>query len=213
MLDKLEAEKIINKYVELRDEYKKTNIKTKDLIDQKNICISKFEYIIRSRISKYKSFSNYEDLKQEGMIGLLYDLENFDTSKKAPFFYWEHKYIDTRVSRAANSHSTIKYPLKIAKENIPHKEAIIPTIIDEKTNPELNTLFMEANIKISKALQECLSENERKVISMYYGIETKKININKISIETGLDKDTCKKYFRTGLAKLKAKFNRITNDK
>ena len=61
MLNKLQAEEIINKYVDLRDQVKASKVQTKEFIAQKNLCIEKFEYIIQTRIARYRNFSNYDD--------------------------------------------------------------------------------------------------------------------------------------------------------
>jgi len=196
MLNKLQAEEIINKYVDLRDQVKASKVQTREFIAQKNLCIEKFGYIIQTRIARYRNFSNYDDLKQEGLIGLLFALDNFDPSKKAPFFYWAHQYIDTRIARAANCHSTIKFPMHLAKGISPFKEDKMPNIMDTKTDPEISYQKKELNN---------LSENERKILSMLYGIDNKKMNIDQISKEIGLELDVCKKYMRTGIAKMKAK--------
>ena len=138
------------------------------------------------------------------MIGLLFALDNFDPSKKAPFFYWAHQYIDTRIARAANCHSTIKFPIHVAKGMSPFKEDKMPAIMDTKTDPEMSYQKSEMKLSVKTELSK-LSDNERKVLSMLYGIDNKKMNINQISKEIGLELDICKKYMRTGIAKMKAK--------
>jgi RNA polymerase sigma factor (sigma-70 family) len=87
-------------------------------------CIKHFEYLVTSKLSKYKQFSNYDDLYQEGMVALVSAMKTYDPTTGGLFFWWAHKYIDTRISRCANQHTTIRVPLHEATKNTPHKVSL-----------------------------------------------------------------------------------------
>ena len=83
---------------------------------QQKICVEKFKYLITMKTNRYKKFSNYEDLNQDGYEALLKAMKNYNPDKGI-FFYWAFKYINTRISRCANLHTAIRYPLKYSKTN------------------------------------------------------------------------------------------------
>ncbi len=157
--------------INLRQKYKETHEESllMDLKRHEELCIDKFRYLITTRTARYKSFSNYEDLCQEGYEALLKAMINYDPNKGS-FFWWAHKYIDTRIARAANSHSTIRYPMKVAKEQVPHKENTMPTMIEERYCPEKEYNKAEVNDVVFSSLS-ALNEQDRNVVKMVYGFE------------------------------------------
>jgi RNA polymerase sigma factor (sigma-70 family) len=154
------------------------------------------------RTNKYKKFNNYEDLNQEGMEALLKSMKNYNP-KKGNFFYWAHRYIDTRISRSANLHTTIRYPLKIAKENIPHKESIMPILIEEIHCPDKELEKIQA-INIIKSSLPLLSDEQNNVISLAYGINMDKpYSINKICKELHISRSSCVKLIHSAISVIK----------
>src|SRR5271157_2851739 len=137
MLTEQEAHDLMTKFIDLRTKFKETgdaNIEIELKLHEQE-CIEKFRYLVTMKTGRYKSFSNYEDLNQEGYEALYKAMNNYNP-KKGSFFWWAHKYIDTRISRSANLHTTIRYPLKVAKANTPHKESVMPLMIEERYCPD-----------------------------------------------------------------------------
>jgi RNA polymerase sigma factor (sigma-70 family) len=144
-----EIDELAEKYVRLRDKAEKTGDKT-DILrfeSYKNICIQKLKQLVEQRVFKYKQFSNYKDLKQDGFEALISAFRTFDP-KKGSFSWWAGKYIKTRISRTANAHSTIKYPIAI--------------------NPFENMERLDEANYIKEAIAG-LSDQQRLVINMKYG--------------------------------------------
>jgi DNA-directed RNA polymerase specialized sigma subunit len=129
MLTEQEAQDMMNKLYSLRKEALNNSEIKKELDKHERICIEKFKYLVTMKTGKYKSFNNFDDLNQEGYLALVTAMKNYNPSLGS-FFWWAHKYIDTRISRSANLHTTIRYPLKVAKNTTPHKETIMPIIIE-----------------------------------------------------------------------------------
>jgi len=139
-----------------------------------NDCIIKLKHLVSVRTNKYKKFSNHEDLEQDGMEALLLALRTYDP-EKGIFGWWADKYISTRVSRSANCHSTIRYPLKVAKEVRPYKTNVIPTIIETSLSALERVESEQMAEIISKAI-DTLPEKNQKVVNMTYGFNGHKPN-------------------------------------
>jgi RNA polymerase sigma factor (sigma-70 family) len=151
------------------------------------------------KTSRYKTFSNYDDLNQEGYEALIKAMNNYNPSKGS-FFWWAHKYIDTRISRSANLHTTIRYPLKVAKNTTPHKEAIMPTQIEERYCPDLELENVQTNSAIQKAIM-LLTEDQKKIINLAFGFEgDKPMSVNKICKQLNISRLSCIKNMNGALA-------------
>lgn len=180
---------------------KKKAGKTREKNDQKlyeqqlSYCMVQFDYLVKMHTGKYKKFSNYQDLMQEGRVSLLSAMNTFDP-RKGSFFSWAHHYITTRISRSANLHSTIRYPLKIAAEIPPHKETFMPTQIEEHFCPDKELESMQSVEQVHAAFA-CLNKEQKDVLSLAFGIGTanpisanqacKKLNMTKIDFNNVLE--------------------------
>lgn len=188
-----EADELLNEFVRLRDKAKRSKSK-KILAEYKRLqelCIQKFDYLVISKTQKYKNFSNYEDLKQDGRVALLSALKTYHP-KEGSFFWWANQYIGTKVKREANRHSTIKIPLKKAKNLLPYKVSEMPIIIDSAFDPLTSLENDQIKICVKDAINS-LPETQRKIINLYYefiGI-TPYNSINKISEELNISRLNC----------------------
>lgn len=202
MLNEQEAQQLIDKLLELKELSKTNKSKIIELKRHEAICVSKFKYLITMRTCHYQNFSNHEDLVQEGYEALTRAISTYKKSKGS-FFWWAHKYIDTRISRSANLHTTIRYPLKIAKNNKPHKEVDLPILIEKKYNPD----SLLENAQLSSIIEESLSKllkEEREIIIAFYGLNgDKPKKITKISRDLSISKESCEKYLNSGMISLK----------
>lgn len=189
-----EAQDLMTTFIQLRKKSEETK-KEEDIRKFKNhekICISKFYYLITMRTNKYKGFSNFEDLNQEGLEMLVRAMNNYNPSK-GNFFWWAHKYIETRIARSANTHTVIRYPLKFAKVNIPHREAKLPDIKDEKNVPDKLTETLEITKAINTAM-ELLNEEQKKLVNMVFGIDgNNPMSISKVCRKMKLSRFHCMK--------------------
>ena len=204
MIQLEEAQSLINKYVELRDLYEETKSPKilKQLKKQQGLCVNKFMYLVTMRTGRYKQFSNYDDLNQEGLEALVKSMKNYKPDRGI-FFWWAHKYIDTRISRCANLHTTIRYPLKVAKETTPHKEAIMPILVEKKNCPD-KTLEESQVIGAIQNVLSLLNDDQKEIVCLAYGInEDKPISINKICKKKGISRPNCIKTINAALSIMK----------
>lgn len=163
-----EAQILMKQFISYRE---KAKISGKDediksLRLHERLCIEKFSYLITMRASRYRGFPNYEDLKQEGMEALLKAMSSYNPDK-APFYFWAHKYIGTRISRCANLHTPIRYPIAYAKLFKPHRETKFPILI-EKTTPEKELEKSEISTVVKLAL-DILNDEQRSIVSLAFG--------------------------------------------
>lgn len=163
-----EIDSIAKKFISLRKKAKLSKNYNDQYLQYQSYCISKLKFLVLYRVSKYKKFSNYQDLEQDGYEALLMALKTYD-HKKGAFSWWAGKYIATKVVRSANAHSTIHMPMKSAKDIRPFKTSIIPTIIDNALDAE-QLLEQKQNAKhIQKAILN-LSPELQPIINLVYGL-------------------------------------------
>lgn len=204
MLTEQDAQDLMVKLIDLRDKVKNSedsSIKT-DLKKHEAICIEKFKYLVTMKTGRYKIFNNYDDLNQEGFEALIKAMNNYNP-KKGSFFWWAHKYIDTRISRSANLHTTIRYPLKVAKESTPHKESIMPLLIEERYCPDKELENMQSFTAMQGAFDK-LNDTQKDIINLVFGFENDKpMSISKICKKLNISRLSCIKTINSALSTMK----------
>jgi RNA polymerase sigma factor (sigma-70 family) len=204
MLTEQEAQDLMIKLIDLRIKNKdsqdpKINI---DLKKHEKICMEKFKYLVTMKTGRYKAFNNYDDLNQEGFEALIKAMNNYNP-KKGSFFWWAHKYIDTRISRSANLHTTIRYPLKVAKQTTPHKETIMPLMIEERYCPDKELEESQATSAIHGAIS-LLTNDQKEVVNLAFGFDgDKPMSINKICKKLNISRLSCIKTINSALSTMK----------
>ncbi len=204
MLTEQEAQDLMIKLIDLRKQAKTSDDPkiVSELKKHEVTCIKNFRYLVTMKTGRYKTFSNYEDLNQEGFEALIKAMNNYNPSKGS-FFWWAHKYIDTRISRSANLHTTIRYPLKVAKNNTPHKEAIMPVQIEERYCPDLELENVQTNSAIQEALL-LLNEDQKQIINLAFGFDGEKpMSVNKICKQLNISRLNCIKNMHSALSLMK----------
>lgn len=203
MINEAEAKELVVKLQELQKRSKKDSSLEPELRKHQTLCIQKLKYLVTMKMGKYKNFSNYEDLLQEGYEALLKGINTYDPNNGGNVFWWLHRYIDTRISRSANLHTTIRYPLKVAKEQTPHKEMTMPHLTEQYNCPDLQLENAEHNYLLQNAMEH-LTESQKKVISMVFGLEQyKACSINKIAKETNFSRTNVLKEYKQAINTLK----------
>lgn len=204
MITEKEAQDLMLKLISLRAQIKKgaTKAVLAEYNKHQNLCMQKFRYLVSMRTNKYKGFSNYDDLNQEGFEALCKAMNNYKPNRGS-FFWWAHKYIDTRISRSANLHTAIRYPLKFAKTTTPHKESQIPIMIEPRFNPDK---ILE-NTQLKNAVESALgtlNNEQRDIISLAFGFTgDKPLSINKICKRKNLSRLHCMKTINNALSLIK----------
>jgi RNA polymerase sigma factor (sigma-70 family) len=204
MLTEQEAQDLMTKLIDLRQKVKDTGDSkiSSELKKHEKICMEKFRYLVTMKTSRYKAFSNYDDLNQEGFEALIKAMNNYNP-KKGSFFWWAHKYIDTRISRSANLHTTIRYPLKVAKAHTPHKESVMPLLVEERYCPDKELEESQTTQAIQGAVSK-LSAEQKEIINLAFGFDSDKpMSINKICKKLSISRLSCIKTINSALSAMK----------
>ena len=201
-----EADKLMKDFVNAREKYNETKCKEdlQELRRTENICIKEFEYLVKMRTGKYRLFSNYEDLNQEGREALLNAMKTYKADM-GNWFAWAHQYIHTKIYRAANQHTTIRYPLKVAKEMAPHKEAFMPEVVEQHYSPDSIAETTELRSSIANAINS-LNVNQQKIMCMAFGLEgDKPMSVNKICKSLKIPRAVCMKEMANSIDLIKSR--------
>ncbi len=204
MLTDQEAHDLMIKFIDLREKLQETKDSKieAEFKRHEQECIEKFRYLVTMKTGRYKAFSNYEDLNQEGFEALIKAMKTFKPNKGS-FFAWAHNYIGTRISRSANLHTTIRYPLKVAKANTPHKESVMPVQVEERYCPDKELEESQTTHAIQGALS-VLSKEQKEIISLAYGFDgDKPMSINKICKKLNISRLSCIKTINSALSSMR----------
>jgi len=206
-LTEKEANQILTKLVGLRNKCKHSKNKQlhHDYLKYEAFCGQQFDYLVVSKVQRYRKFANYDDLKQDGRIALLMALRNFEPTKGS-FFWWANQYINTKVKREANRHSTMKIPMKHAKKTQPYKVSQLPILIDSGPSAleiiENNELKSQVVAAINK-----LPDEQKKILELN-GI--KSYSISQISKELKIARMECIKILNEARKNLKTSLENLT---
>lgn len=204
MLTEEQAQELMTKWISLRAQTREGNDSkvVAEFKKHNRLCMEQFRYLVTMKTGRYKTFSNYEDLNQEGFEALVKAMNNYNP-KKGSFFWWAHKYIDTRISRSANLHTTIRYPLKVAKNQTPHKESVMPLLVEERYCPDRELEESQSMQAIQGAIS-LLNKEQKEVINLAYGFDgDKPMSINKICKKLSISRLSCIKTINSALSLMK----------
>lgn len=207
-LTQQEADEILDKFIKLRNKSRKSKSEKvqKEYKEYQEICASKFDYLIASRLKRYKQYSNYDDLYQDARIALLLALNSYDPDK-GNFFWWAKQYIKTKISREANRHSTLKIPMKMAKDMQPYKVSEMPVLVDSSPDPFEMKTTKEIQEHVNEAIN-MLPEDQKKIVRLN-GIQEH--SISKISKDLKISRVTCIKLLNEAKKNLKQNLQHLNS--
>lgn len=159
-------------------------------------------YLVHSVVYRYKRFDNYEDLYQEGMIGLIKAVQQYNSDTSFHFTRYAMWWIKARVVRSIkklnlitvsgddNMRYFMQYDIKendMIEDNDPEKNAIL--------SEEINNL----NCVISS-----LPEKHQQIIKMRYGLSnTKEHNLQDLGDKLDMTREGVRQLEHRILNKLK----------
>jgi len=195
--------------------------KYKYLVDMNSKFYKKFDNYedlyqegIVALLSSIKTFNKHSNKFKnknvnETLIAETAEIINNETKKSKPrsnensYFKWAHDYIRTRLSRKANTHTAVRYPLKFTKKYTPTKESFMPDLVDKQGSPEK----LLENAELSSILYEAmdkLSPIQKNVISLMYGFTgDKKLTHMEVCNEINLPKNEVFSIYRSSIKILK----------
>lgn len=157
--------------------------------------IISLKQLVYSAIFRYKNFDNYDDLYQEGMIGLISAIEHFNTDLTFHFVRYAMWWIKSRISRSIK-----KYKMTIQGDacNIYFDYDI--SCID----PENEFLSTEQILILHESIKQ-LSPEQQTILNSHYGIMTEQISLQKIGNKFSLTRERIRQIESNALSKLKHK--------
>jgi len=209
-MEQEEINNLAKTYLELQSSAAESEELEAKFRQYQNICMHKLRNLVLFRARRYKKFSNYDDLAQDGFEALLLALKTYNPDKGC-FSWWADKYINTRICRAANAHSVIRIPLKKARKLKPFKMSKLPIFIDH-TSPLEDA--QEAQIrktqqeKIGKAL-EALSQQHSSIIKLVYGLQGRSYSTSQILEIMSITKSEYTKLLKEAKAQIKKVYKRV----
>jgi DNA-directed RNA polymerase sigma subunit (sigma70/sigma32) len=97
--------------------------------------------------------------------------------------------------------------MKVAKEQIPHRESSIPLLIDDKNCPEKNIELEQLKSILTESLNY-LSDKEKEILFLSFGMGDKNVaSINKICRKFTLNRIEYDQILNTALQTLKENFH------
>ncbi len=149
--------------------------------------------LVKSIASRYKGRVSFEDLVQEGFLGILEAKERFDSSKKAKFSTYAFYWIKKRILEAIQKEKIQSL------DSVELNEEILESPIIEKT-------YESGNLDIF--LNKNLSSLEQKIFKLYFQ-EAK--TLSQIAKELGIRREKVRQIKQLLLRKLKIN-QKLTED-
>lgn len=133
--------------------------------DIKDKVILKLSFLVYGQTRQYRNFPNYEDLVQEGFVGLARAVKKFDWTLNPNFFGYVDQWIRHSVKRAASRFDIVYNP---NKTRVVYSEPD-ENEIDVGASPEEDMFNKELSENIDLVLCE-FSEREREIVRKIFGL-------------------------------------------
>ncbi|MFA5023362.1 MAG: sigma-70 family RNA polymerase sigma factor [Patescibacteria group bacterium] len=162
-MTKFITNKEIIKIFEQIDSQKHINVES--VTQLQNNIVNKLSFLVYNTVKPYRKFTNYEDLVQEGFIGLIRAVRKFDYRLFPNFFIYSERWIRHSVKRAASKFDIVYCP---------NRKRVVYTGLSEfneeviNTTPEDDYISKESYQKINNVLNE-LPERDREIIEKMFG--------------------------------------------
>jgi len=162
----------------------------------KDELMNKLTYLVQSRIKGYKGKPYYLDLLQEGKLGLLSAIENFDPLRGINFFKYAVWLIQNNINRFMKWKK--RCYRRVREEELGF--AII-NITKEDVDPEIQYELGECKKILMEAL-DCLPEIDKKVVVMRFGIGTTKHTLDQLGNMFSLSRQRIQQIEHRAISKL-----------
>jgi RNA polymerase sigma factor (sigma-70 family) len=177
---------------EIRLKIKAVNQKKKiNLIIAKKMedaLIISLEYLVHSVIFKYKRFDNYEDLYQEGMIGLIKAVQRYNTDTSFHFTRYALWWIKARVMRSIKKLNLVTISGDSKMRYFMQYDIKEHDLIDI-SDPEQKAILMEEIDNLNNVI-ETLPNKHQQIIKMRYGLkDTKEYNLQDLGDELEMTRE------------------------
>lgn len=141
-------------------------VKIKQLQDD---MIEDLSFLVYSSAKKYKRFNNYEDLVQEGFVGLIRAVQRFDYKRFPNFFVFANQWIINNIRRAAKKYDVVYNPSRSKVVYVGNIDLVENNGVDEIA-PDDYVLYNERKSALLKEISK-MSGREQTIVKNIYGID------------------------------------------
>ena len=142
--------------------------RNREIASIQNAIVEGLSFLVYSNTKFYQKFPNYEDLVQEGFIGLIKAVRNFNYRLFPNFFIYAERWVRSYIKRSA-SHFDVVYNPRDKNRVMYAEPAEIGKEEESSDNPEDVFLAKEANSKIYNVLNE-FPDREREIVERIFGL-------------------------------------------
>jgi RNA polymerase sigma factor (sigma-70 family) len=142
--------------------------------------VKSLSFLVYENTKSYRKFPNYEDLVQEGFIGLIKAVKKFDYNKYPNFFMYANQWIKNGVKRSASRFDIVYNPER--------KRVVYAEIEKEEIDPiNVEDIFLnkERQIKLKEIINE-FSDRDKEIIKRLFGIDKNQQTLREIGKELDL---------------------------
>jgi len=179
------------------------NIKNKKVQAMQNEIVTQLSFLVYNNARKYRNFPNYEDLVQEGFIGLIRAVQRFQHWRFPNFFVWSKRWITNGIMRSAKKFDVVYNPSKERTIYIESPEIFENHEDNIDTGPEERYMEQELGEKISEMVNR-LPERDKGVIKKIFGIDGERPQtLREIGPQFGLTYERIRQIKEKALLKLR----------
>lgn len=159
-----------------------------------NQIINDISFCIFSKIKGYKNCEYYEDLVQEGKLGIFYALKKFDPKRSSNFFQFVNWYIKNQIRN---------YILKQEKyKEIPTEASEITKLMNSTEDFEERVLQIESKVVLLSIFKK-FPEKEQKILEQKSGLFGSPQTYDEISERFSVSKQRVSQIYKNSLDKIK----------
>lgn|SRR5574344_742988 len=157
--------------------------------DANNIIFNKYKPIINSLAKKHFKRAKgieFNDLVQEGMVGLSYAINSFNEKKDVLFYTYAVTCIERKIISAIIKTNTLKN--KALNDSLSYENTdeynFDYVLMDNKVNPERLLIEFERQEELKKIIEDNLTDYEKKILEL----KMSGLNYNEIAQTMNTDK-------------------------
>lgn len=202
----LSNEEVINIFKQI-EILKNDKSKISEINNLQNKIINGLSFLVYDMAKSYRKFPNYEDLVQEGFIGLIKAVRKFDFNKYPNFFMYANQWIKNSIKKSASRFDVVYNP---NRKRVVYAEKESDN--EEDSSMDLENIFFEKElkIKVQETINE-LSDRDREIIKKIFGfIDSAPQTLREIGPEFNLTHERVRQIKNNIISKLKN--NQILND-
>lgn len=170
-----------------------------EITEKRKEIVERISFLVYGQAKPYRNFSNYEDLVQEGFVGLLKAVEKFKWRMFPNFFIYSGQWIRHYIKRSASRFDVVYNPNKTRVVYAEPNELEV----DLSDSPYEILFAVEREEGINMVLAG-LSNTERQIISMIFGLDgQKQETLRKIGPKFNVTYERIRQIKNNALVKLK----------